>query len=181
MKAFLLVILLAVAGLTSHAQFTGAALQASGLTCSMCSRAVEKALGKVPFVEKVDVNLKSQEYNLTFKSGAAIDFDALSKAVEDAGFSVASLKVNAQVPETKVAKDEHFKIGDQYFHFLNAADQTVSGNTSFTLVDKHFVSAKTFKKWSAASKMECVQTGKAAACCASDGVAANTRVYHAVI
>jgi len=181
MKSFLLIAMLAMAGMAAQAQITGATLQASGLTCSMCSKAVNKALTKVPFVEKVDVDLKNQEYNLTFKKDALVDFDALSKAVEDAGFSVSSLKVTADLTGTKVTKDEHLKIGNQYFHFLNATDQTLNGSTTFSLVDKHFVSAKVAKKWSGASKMECVQTGKAAKCCEADGMANGTRIYHAVI
>ena len=181
MKTFLFIVFAALAGLSSHAQFTGASLQASGLTCSMCSKAVKNALDKVSFVEKVDVDLKKQEYNLTFKNGAAVDFDALSKAVEDAGFSVSSLKVTADVTGVEVKKDNHLKIGNDYFHFLNAANQTLNGSTSFTLVDKHFVSAKAYKKWSATSKMECMQTGRAGKCCASEGITEGTRIYHAVI
>src|SRR6476661_2778702 len=136
MKTFLFIVFAALAGLSSHAQFTGASLQASGLTCSMCSKAVKNALDKVSFVEKVDVELK---------------------------------------------KDNHLKIGNDYFHFLNAANQTLNGSTSFTLVDKHFVSAKAYKKWSATSKMECMQTGRAGKCCASEGITEGTRIYHAVI
>lgn len=181
MKTFLLLITAALLGLSAQAQFTKASLQASGLTCSMCSKAVKNALDKVSFVENVDVDLKKQEYNLTFKNGAAVDFDALAKAVEDAGFSVSNLNVTAVVNGLSMKPDEHLKIGNQYFHFLNAADQTLNGTTSFTLVDKHFVSAKAYKKWSAASHMECVQTGRASKCCPSDNVAAGTRIYHAVI
>ena len=60
MKSFFVIISIALFGLQSNAQFTNAALQASGLTCSMCSKAVKTALEKVPFVEKVQVNLKTQ-------------------------------------------------------------------------------------------------------------------------
>jgi copper chaperone CopZ len=181
MKSFIVIALISLFGLQANAQFTKAALQASGLTCSMCSKAVKTALEKVPFVEKVQVDLKTQEYNLTFKANDAVDFDALAKAVEDAGFSVSALKVTADVTDLDVKKDTHLKIGNQYFHFLNAANQSLNGSTSFTLVDKSFVTAKAFKKWSAASKMECVQTGKAASCCTSDGINANARVFHVVI
>lgn len=87
--------LLMVMGVAAQAQFSKVSLQASGLTCSMCSKAVKNALEKVPFVEKVMVDIKNQQYNLSFKEGAVLDFDALSKAVEDAGFSVASMKVTA--------------------------------------------------------------------------------------
>ena len=181
MKFFFVAAIIGFLALPSQAQFTKASLQASGLTCSMCSKAVQTALAKVPFVDKIDVDLKKQEYNLTFKKDQVVDFDALSKAVEDAGFSVAKLNVTADLSGMTATKDAHLKIGDAYFHFLNAANQALSGSTSFNLVDKHFISAKAFKKWSGASKMECVQTGKAAGCCTSDGVSSGTRIYHAVI
>lgn len=180
MKFFFIIAIAALFAVPAQAQFTAATLQASGLTCSMCSKAVKTALDKVSFVEKVAVDIKNQQYNLTFKKDAAVDFDALSKAVEDAGFSISGLTVTADVPSSDVTKDAHIKIGNQYFHFLNATNQTLNGSTTFSLVDKHFVSAKALKKWSAASKMECVQTGHASNG-ATDGVATGTRVYHAVI
>src|SRR5215213_383266 len=123
----LFIALLLVAGLHSQAQVSKVSLQASGLTCSMCSKAVKTALEGVSFVEKVQVDIKNQQYNLTFKKGVQPDFDALNKAVQDAGFSVAALKVTASISNTKLEKDEHIKIGDQYFHFLNASNQTVDG------------------------------------------------------
>jgi copper chaperone CopZ len=167
--------------LTAQAQVTKASLQASGLTCSMCSKAVYQALSAVPFVEKVQVDIKNQQYNLTFKPGTTVDFDALSKAVQDAGFSVAALRVTAHVDSLMAQKDTHVQIGSQYFHFLNASGQSLSGEATFNIVDKDFVTAKEFKKWSAASKMACVKTGRAANCCAKDGLAANAHVYHVII
>jgi len=168
-------------GMQANAQFSKASLQASGLTCSMCSKAVKVALEEVPFVEKVQVDIKNQQYNLTFKSGAAVNFDALSKAVQDAGFSVASLKVNVDLDNVTIEKDKHFELGGKYFHFLNAAGKQLNGTTTLSIVDKSFVSAKEFKKWSSASKLTCVQTGKAAACCAKENVADPARIYHVVI
>ena len=168
-------------GLSSQAQVTKVALQASGLTCSMCSKAVKNALEKVAFVDKVQVDIKNQQYNMSFKENEAIDFDALAKAVDDAGFSVAKFVVTANVEDIKAEKDLHVKIGDAYFHFLNAANQQLSGETRFTIVDKQFVSAKEFKKYSALTKMPCMQTGHAAKCCPSDAVPEQARIYHAII
>jgi hypothetical protein len=48
-------------------------------------------------------------------------------------------------------------------------------------VDKDFVTAKQFKKISSATKMSCLQTGKAASCCEKEGIPADTRIYHATI
>src|SRR6187397_1751416 len=93
MKKIIAVVLMAFVTVALQAQFSKATLQASGLTCSMCSKAVKVALEKVPFVQEVKVNIKSQEYTIIFKESNNADFDALKKAVEDAGFSVASLKV----------------------------------------------------------------------------------------
>jgi hypothetical protein len=140
-----------------------------------------KALDNVSFVDKVDVDIKSQKYNLSFKDGATVDFDVLKKAVEDAGFSVASFLVTAKINGIKLEKDSHLLIGKQYFHFLNAKDQQINGSIVFNVVDKQFVPDKQFKKYSTASKMECVQTGRASKCCAADNISAQRRVYHAII
>jgi copper chaperone CopZ len=147
----------------------------------MCSRAVKVALEEVAFVEKVMVDIKNQQYNLAFKLESKVDFDVLSKAVEDAGFSVAKLKVTADVKNVILKKDSHIQIGDHFFHFLNAGGQTLNGSATFSVVDKNFISAKEFKKWSSSSKMTCVQTGKAAECCSKENIAAQTRVYHVII
>ena len=181
MKSFILFMMILGLSVNSNAQVTSVSLQASGLTCSMCSKAVKNALEKVSFVEKVGVDIENQQYNLSFKKDASVDFDMLNKAVEDAGFSVAKLKVTAAVTGLQVEKDSHIKIGDQYFHFLNAKGQQLDGAVTFSIVDKGFVPAKAFKKHASSSKMECVQTGKAAKCCTADNIAEQTRVYHAVI
>src|SRR5688500_6460485 len=139
---------------TVPGKYVKASLQASGLTCSMCSKAVKEALEEVPFVDKVQVDIKNQQYNLSFKEAATVDFDALAKAVEDAGFGVASLKLAVALDPVVVKKDQHIQIGQHLFHFLNAKGQTLNGTANITLVDKSFVSAKDFKKYSAASTME---------------------------
>jgi len=181
MKKFF-VVLLVLACVSAKAQINKVSLQASGLTCSMCSKAVKNALEAVSFVDKVQVDIKNQQYNLSFKEGSVVDLDALNKAVQDAGFSVASLKASALVHGLKIEKDEHLKIGDESFHFLNAAGQTLDGVVNFSVVDKGFVSAKAFKKYAAMTKMTCVQTGHTAKCCASSPQASvSSRIYHVVI
>jgi copper chaperone CopZ len=164
-----------------QAQVQQAKLQASGLTCSMCSKAVLSALQKVPFVKAVDVNIDKQEYNLSFKEGQQVDLDGLSRAVEDAGFSVAKLVVTANVTPTKVEKDQHIKIGGQTFHFLNAKGQQLPQTARFAIVDKGFVSAKEFKKYSSLSAMACVQSGKMQSCCKEAAPVASGRIFHAIL
>lgn len=151
-----------------NAQTTRATLQASGLTCAMCSKAVFKALSAVPFVEKVQPNIQLSTYELVFKPGSKIDFDALSKAVVDAGFSVSMLKVTTRFQDVKVQNDAHVNVGGQVFHFLDVPQQTLTGEKTVKLVDKNFVMVKDQKKYEKMTSMKCYQTGT------MDG----QRVYH---
>src|SRR5436305_14629046 len=49
------------------AQVKKVSIQASGLTCSMCSKAIYKALRSVDFVEKVDADIKNSTFEISFK------------------------------------------------------------------------------------------------------------------
>jgi copper chaperone CopZ len=180
MKHFIVIALL-FAGLTGRAQFSSANLQAAGLTCAMCTKAINKSLEKLAFIESVNADIKSSSFDITFKKNASVDIDALQKAVDDAGFSVAKLKLTGNFDNVKVEKDAHVNIDGRTFHFLNVSNQTLNGQKTIVIADKDFVSAKEFKKVSASTKMPCVQTGKTAACCTKDGVPQNTRVYHVTI
>ena len=181
MKKIIMIVGAALISFSAVSQFSKASLLASGLTCSMCSKAVKVALEDVVYVKEVKVDIKSQEYQIVFKETTDIDFDALKNAVEDEGFSVASLKVTGNFTDVNVKKDMHINIGGKNFHFLNGNNQVLNGEKTFTIVDKDFLSAKDFKKQSSASKMECVQTGKSGACCTKEGISADARVYHVTI
>lgn len=178
MKTISILITAIVIAITTDAQFSKASLQASGLTCAMCSKAVKVALENVSFVQEVKVDIKSQEYFINFRENAEPDFDVLKKAVEDAGFSVASLKVTGNFSDVPVEKDKHIQIRGKNFHFLSTGNRVLNGETTFTIVDKDFISEKEFKKLSAVHKMECVRTGKASGCCTKDGINTDSRIYH---
>jgi copper chaperone CopZ len=148
------------------AQFTNATLEASGVTCSLCSKAIKKALEALPVVQAVRVDVKSQQYNIAFKKNSVVHFTDIQKAVEDAGFSIASLRVTGYFDNIKLRRDENVRIGDQTFDFLNADNETLNGERTFTLVDKNFLAPKTFKKYTTAIKQTAVST---------------THVYHVII
>ncbi len=181
MKKIILFFAVALISVSAISQFSKAALQASGLTCSMCSKAVKVALEGVAYVQEVKVDIKTQEYTIVFKENTDTDFDALKNAVENAGFSVAALKITGNFSDVNVQKDKHVIIDGKNFHFLNGNNQQLNGERTFTIVDKDFLSAKEFKKQSSSSKMECVQTGKAGACCSNEGISADARAYHVTI
>ncbi len=180
MKKLLLILIIALSAVPSQAQFTKATLQATGLTCAMCSNAINKALQKVPFIESIKADIKNSAFTMLFKADNQVDIDALKDAVEDAGFSIGSLVLIGNFNETKIEKDQHIKIGNENFHFLNANNQVLNGEQAITVVDKNYVTEKQFKKHSA-TKMSCMQTGKVGSCCAKDGISDGERVYHVTI
>ncbi len=171
MKKVVWIITFALFSFSSKAQFSKATLQATGLTCAMCSNAINKALQKVAFVESVKPDIKNSAFSIIFRKDSEVNIDALKDAVEDAGFSVGSLKLTATVSDLKISHDEHVRIGKDNFHFLEVNSQVVNGEITIKVLDRDFVTAKVFKKYSASTKMRCIESGK------MDG----ERVYHVTI
>ena len=179
MKKIVWLFAIMLAAVQLNAQFTKATLQATGLTCAMCSNAINKALQAKPFVQSVRSDIKNSAFNIVFRENATVDIDEIRKAVEDAGFGIGSLKLTGNFKEVKIGEDMHAQVGDTHFHFLNAGSRVLDGEQTITVVDKNFLTVKQFKKISHTANMECIQTGKAASCC--KGVAAGTRIYHVTI
>ncbi len=131
--------------IAANAQVTKVSLQASGLTCSMCSNSINKALKTVDFVDKIDANIKTSTFYVTFKKGKKIDFDLLKKKVEDAGFSVASFVADVQFNNVQV-NNQSVIVGDKTFFLINSKDQILNGTKAVRVIDKGFVSSKEYKK-----------------------------------
>ena len=163
------------------AQISKASLQASGLTCALCSKSIFDNLQQLPFVDSVDTDLNASVFLIFFKPGVLVDIDMLNKKVEDAGFSVASLRVTAEFSNKLVEDDSHVSLDGQVFHFVNIGPRTLNEKVELTIIDKHFVSSKEFKKYSSMTKLECIKTGKAENCCSPYEVSLGTRIYHVTI
>jgi len=91
-----------VAGLTTTllffvfplcAQFSQGRLQATGLTCALCSKSIHQALDQLPFTESVNPDLKSSSFDIRFKMGQPVSALSIRTAVEDAGFFVGQLRL----------------------------------------------------------------------------------------
>jgi copper chaperone CopZ len=180
-KTILVALALLLGSIFTQAQFSSANLTAAGLTCALCTRAIYNALEKLPSVSKVEADIRNSAFNVTFKENASVDPDALKRAVEDAGFSVAQLKLNGQFGNITLGKDTHLTIGGKVFHFVGAGGKSLHGHASVKLVDKDFVSAKEFKRYKASTTYTCIETGMAANHCATDGIAHSGRIYHVTL
>ena len=181
LKKISLIFIFFILSIAVNAQFQKASLQASGLTCAMCTKAINNSIQELSFVESVKADIKNSTFNIVFRPGKKMDIDQLKKAVEEAGFSVARLKLTGIFQNITVKNDEHVQLNGTTFHFLNVKSQTLNGEKQIILVDKNFLTAKEFKKYSAKTEMKCVETGKAASCCMKNGIAANERIYHVTI
>lgn len=168
------------ATLPAMSQIKSATLTASGLTCSMCSKAIYKALTKVPFVSNIDADVEQSTYTIHFKEGEQVVLDDLKKAVSDAGFSVANMQVLVTFNNTEVYNDAHINVGGSTFHFLNVKQQVLQGDKAISVVDKNYVPAAEHKKYRKYTKMECFETGMMGSCCPA-GSASAKRVYHVTI
>jgi len=146
MKKIMYIIAIVLVPFLGTAQIKSASLQASGLTCSMCSNSVLKSLKTVSSIKKIDSDVETSTFQITFKKGTDVDLDALHKAVVKAGFSVANLKFVANVNDLKVKNESKAVIDGKTFHFVNTKEKTLNGDVTFKLLDKNFVSAKEFKK-----------------------------------
>jgi copper chaperone CopZ len=180
MKKIILVLFVFVTSI-AQAQVTKATLQASGLTCSMCSNAINKALKTLDFVASIEPNIKTSTFEITFNENAVVDFDKIKSKVEGAGFSVAKLSAFVNFNNVAIAADSHVLVGNNTYHFLNVKEQTLNGQKEIRILDKGYLTAKEYKKNNAFTKMDCYKTGVAAACCAKDGLKVGQRIYHVTI
>jgi len=172
--------MLVLATVFANAQVTKAKLTASGLTCSMCSKAIYEALQKVSTIESVKANIKESSYSIVFKKDAAVNPDEIKKVVEDAGFFVARLELTMNFDNVEIKNDEHVFADGLNLHFLNVQPQTLSGEKVVTLLDKNFESAKEYKKYAQYTTMKCFTTGVMEDCCNNKNVAGK-RIYHVTI
>ena len=143
---YILLIAVIVVSLTATAQISKVSLQASGLTCSMCSNSINKALRSVDFVDKIEANIKTSTFDITFKPGKQVDFDKLKSKVEDAGFFVSKFFAVVHFDAVAVKSDQPVTIGDKTFQFVNVKEQVLNGEQQVKIIDKGFVSAKEYKK-----------------------------------
>jgi copper chaperone CopZ len=182
MKNIIIIIAL-LWSIPSFSQIKSASLTASGLTCSMCSKAIYKKLEKIPFVKSVTADVEKSSYSIQFKDGANVVIDDILKAVQDAGFSVASMQVTAHFSNDEVFNDAHIEVGGSTFHFLNVPKQTLNSDKTVTILDKNYVSQSDRKKYAAYTKMKCFETGYMASCCPSGHGDHGThkRVYHVTL
>ncbi|MFE3866825.1 heavy-metal-associated domain-containing protein [Flavobacterium sp. LS2P90] len=137
LKFIIVACLVLITSIKSFAQISKAEIIATGLTCSMCSNAINKQLKTLPEVVNVETDLNTNTFTVTLKEGNNLSPKVFKEKVEKAGFFVGSLVVTSK-PET-ITKSSYILVNDK---LSNASE------IQFKILDKGFVTEKEFKKLS---------------------------------
>jgi len=162
------------------AGFVGAKVKVTGVTCSMCSNSVNKALSSLSFIDKIDVDLENAVFILSFKPGEKVVMDEIRKKVEGAGFSVGELTADFAFDSLQVENDYHYTFENNIYHFVGVKNQYLNKTVSLKFVDKGLTSSKEYKKYSNMTNLKCIKTGKPETCC-NKVSAGYSRIYHVTL
>ena len=131
---------------STNAQILKAEIVATGLTCSMCSNAINKQLKSLSDVESVDIDLNTNTFTVHLKRNNLATPKLLKTSVEKAGFFVGSMVVTMQFEEVKINDNMTLQTKNATLIFLDTEAKTLKGATKIKIQDKGFVTQKEYKK-----------------------------------
>ncbi len=143
---FLIAIVVLLSITNSFAQISKVEIVATGLTCSMCSNAINKQLKKLPEVEKVDIDLNSNTFTIFLKKNITISPRILKESVQKAGFFVGSMIITMNFDNQKIDDNSKLKKDNLSLVFIDSNPKTLNGLTKFKVLDKGYLVMKDFKK-----------------------------------
>ena len=140
-NTFAAVALLLMFSVQMSGQIKKAEIIATGLTCSMCSNAINKQLKSLPDVLNVETDLNTNTFTVTLADNNTISPKVFKDSVEKAGFFIGSLIVTTTA--NTVTKAPYILV-----------DKSVKqeGEVKVQILDKGFVTDKEFKKLSKSMK-----------------------------
>jgi len=152
MKKLLILTVVLFVSVLVNAQITKAELTATGLTCSMCSKATYKQLISIASVEKVEPDLNNTAFLLYFKKGTAVNISDVKNKVEDAGFSVGELVVVFNLNNQQAANNSSFTLDNNTYTFMDTKAANLNGEVKVKILDKGYIVDKEYKQISKTAK-----------------------------
>jgi copper chaperone CopZ len=134
-KYIVVLLLLTMFTAKSNAQILKAEIRALGLTCSMCSNAINKQLESLPDVKSIDIDLNTNTFIVTLSDSNSLLPSVFKDKVENAGFFIGSLILT-------VSSETVFK--SPYIIIKDSVGQ--QKQVEIEVLDKGYVTAKRFKK-----------------------------------
>ena len=146
MKNIIVLFFMGILTINANAQITKAELIATGLTCSMCSNAINKQFKAMPEVETVATDLNTNTFTIVLKKGNTLTPKNFKDKVEKAGFFVGSLVLTMPFNNVKASDNVAYQSQDVSYIFVDTKPQTLKGEVKVRVLDKGFVTQKEFKK-----------------------------------
>ncbi|MFV8342923.1 heavy-metal-associated domain-containing protein [Flavobacterium sp. XS2P39] len=139
-------LLVLLTGVKSYSQITKAEIMATGLTCSMCSNAINKQLKSFTEVDSIGTDLNTNTFTVYFKKDNSLQPKVLKNAVEKAGFFVGSMVLTAKFHTPKIEDNTTLKVDDATYTFIDIKNPVAHEETKYRVLDKGFVTQKEYKK-----------------------------------
>ncbi|MCF8320743.1 MAG: heavy-metal-associated domain-containing protein [Flavobacterium sp.] len=137
----ILVSIVLIASSKATAQISKAEIRATGLTCSMCSNAINKQLKSLPEVVDVETDLNTNTFTVKLKEGNTLSPKIFKDKVEKAGFFIGTLILTTKSETIKQSA---------YVLINNVSNSNTE--IKIQVLDNGYVTEKEFKKLSKSLK-----------------------------
>lgn len=145
-KFISLSLLVLLTGLTTQAQTSKVEIQATGLTCSMCSNAINKQLKSLTEVDSIGTDLNTNTFTVYFKKDKEVEPKVLKNAVEKAGFFVGSMVLTTMFHTPTIEDNTVMKVGEATYTFIDIKTPVAHAEVKYRVLDKGYVTQKEYKK-----------------------------------
>lgn len=144
-KIVLTAMLFVLAVVHGNAQISKAEIVATGLTCSMCSNAINKQLKSMPEVESVSTDLNTNTFTVQFKTNNTLTPKALKNSIEKTGFFIGSLVLTVDLGAVNGQENEKVQNQSGTYVFVEKAKKP-AGSLQIQVLNEGFVTKNEFKK-----------------------------------
>lgn len=135
-KLKIIAALLLIVNVTNvNAQIIKAEIKATGLTCSMCSNAINKQLKTINQVVNVETDLNTNTFTVTVSKDNNLTPNIFKEKVEKAGFFIGSLIITVPTIVTR---------SNAYIFVENESSN--ADEVQIKILDKGYVTNKEYKK-----------------------------------
>ena len=119
----------------------------NGLTCSLCTRSVDRSISRLEFVDSVTMSLENTEGRIYLKDVETIDLKRITKAITDAGFSVRFVRLQFDFRDTRIDQDGFFSFKGRRYQWLQFKSKALPNAVALTLIDEGFLPKKESNQW----------------------------------
>ncbi|MBC5862397.1 heavy-metal-associated domain-containing protein [Flavobacterium turcicum] len=144
-KIVLTAVLFVLAVVQGNAQISKAEIVATGLTCSMCSNAINKQLKSMPEVESVSTDLNTNTFTVQLKANNTLTPKALKNSIEKTGFFIGSLVLTVDLGAVNGQENEKVQNQSGTYVFVERGKKS-AGSLQIQVLNEGFVTKKEFKK-----------------------------------